>query len=73
MDRSIEVKGRQGQRHKQLVDDLKDKTEYWKFKKETLHCILWRTRFQRDYRPVTRCEAWHPYDTGKMKGSTLLV
>jgi len=45
MHRRIEVKGRQGRRHTQLVDNLKKKTEYWKFKKETLHCTLWRTCF----------------------------
>jgi hypothetical protein len=73
IDRRIEVKGRQERRDKQLVGDLKEKTEYWKIKKETLHYILQRTCFQRDYRPVTRCETWHPYDTSMMKGSTLLV
>jgi len=39
-ERWTEVKGRQGRRHKQLADDLKEKTEYWKLKKETLRCTL---------------------------------
>jgi hypothetical protein len=73
MDRRIKVTERQGRRHKQLVDDPKKMIEYWKFKKETLHHTPQRTCCPRDYRPVTRCETWHPYVTAMMQGSTLLV
>jgi hypothetical protein len=41
-------------RLKHLLDDLKEKRRYWKLKEETLDCILWRTRFGRDYGPVVR-------------------
>jgi hypothetical protein len=50
----IEVTGRQGRRRKQLLDDLKEKRQYWKLKEEALGCTLWRTCFGRDYRPVVR-------------------
>jgi glutamyl-tRNA reductase len=41
----IEVTGRQGRRRKQLLNDLKEKREYWKLKDEALDRTLWRTRF----------------------------
>jgi hypothetical protein len=50
----IDVKGRQGRRRKQLLDDLKEKQGYWKLKEEALDRTLWRTRFGRDYGPVVR-------------------
>jgi hypothetical protein len=50
----IEMTVRQGRRHKQLLDDLKEKRRYWKLKEEALYCTLWRTRFGRGYRPVAR-------------------
>ena len=31
--------GRGGRRHKQLPDDLKEKTGYWKLKGEAVECI----------------------------------
>jgi hypothetical protein len=37
------VTGRQGRRRKQLLDDLKEKREYCKFKEEALDRALWRT------------------------------
>jgi hypothetical protein len=43
---------RRGRRRKQLLNDLKEKTEYWKLKEKVLDHILWRTRFGRGYRPV---------------------
>jgi hypothetical protein len=46
------VPGRRGRRHKQLLDNLKEKKGYWKLKNETLDCTLWRTRLGRDYGPV---------------------
>ena len=46
--------GRRGRRRKQLLDDFKEKREYWKLKEEALHRTLWKTRFERGYRPVVR-------------------
>jgi hypothetical protein len=34
------VTGRRGRRHKQLLDDLKEKREYGKFKEKALHRTL---------------------------------
>jgi hypothetical protein len=50
----IEVTGRCGKRLKQLLDELKDKRGYWKWKKEALDPIMWRTRFGISYRPIVR-------------------
>jgi hypothetical protein len=50
----IEMTGQRGRRHKQLLDDLKEKKRYWKLKEEALDCTLWRTRFGRGYGPVIR-------------------
>jgi hypothetical protein len=50
----IEMTGRWGRRHKQLLDDLKEKRRYWKLKEEALDHTLWRTRFGRGYGPVVR-------------------
>ncbi len=36
----IEVTGRGGRRCKQLLDDLKGKRGYWKFKDEELDCTV---------------------------------
>jgi hypothetical protein len=41
-----EMMGRWGRRRKQLLDDLKEKREYWKLKEEALDRTLWRTRHQ---------------------------
>jgi hypothetical protein len=43
----IEVTGRQGRRGKQLLDDLKERSEYWKLKEIALDHTLWRIRFGR--------------------------
>jgi len=48
------VTGRRGRRHKQLLDDLKEKKGYWKFKEEALDRILLITRFGRGCGPVVR-------------------
>ena len=53
-ERTTEVTERQGRRRKQLLDELKEKTGYWKLKEKALYCTLWRTRFRKDYRPVVR-------------------
>jgi hypothetical protein len=50
----IEVTGRRGRRHKQLLVDHKETRGYWKFKEESLGRTLWRTRFGRGYGPVGR-------------------
>jgi hypothetical protein len=50
----IEMTGRRGRRRKQLLDDLKEKRRYWKFKEEAPDRTLWRTRFGRGYGPVVR-------------------
>ena len=50
----LEVLGRRGRRHKWLLNDLKEKKEYWKLKKEALDRCLWRTHFGRGYGPVIR-------------------
>jgi hypothetical protein len=54
LEGSIEMTGRRGRRHKQLMDDLKEKRRYCKLKEEALDSTLWRTRFARGYRPVVR-------------------
>jgi hypothetical protein len=41
----MEVTKRQGRRHNQLLDDLKEKRRYWELKEEALGHTLWRTRF----------------------------
>jgi hypothetical protein len=50
----IEVRGRRGTKRKQLLDDLKEKREYWKLKEEALDRTLRRIRFGRGYGPVVR-------------------
>jgi hypothetical protein len=37
----IDLKGRRGRKHRQLLDDLKEKRRYWKLKEEALDRILW--------------------------------
>jgi hypothetical protein len=48
----IEMTGKRGRRRKQLLDDLKEKRRYWKFKEEAPDRTLWRTRFGRGNGPV---------------------
>jgi hypothetical protein len=48
------VTGRQGRRHKKLLDDLKEIIENWKLKEGALNCTVWRTRFGGGYGPVVR-------------------
>jgi hypothetical protein len=43
----VEITARRGRRHKQLLDDLKEKRGYWKLKEEALDGTMWRTRFGR--------------------------
>jgi hypothetical protein len=46
----IEVIGRWGRRHKQLLNDLKEVRRYWKLKEETQDSTPWRTQFGRGLR-----------------------
>jgi hypothetical protein len=50
----IEMMGRRGKRHKQVLNELKEMRRYWKFKEEALDHTLWRTCFGRGYGPVVR-------------------
>jgi hypothetical protein len=50
----IEMIGRRGIRHKELLDDLKEKRRCWKLKEEALDCSLCRASFGRGYGPVVR-------------------
>ena len=47
MEGMVEVTGKKERRRKQLPDDLKETTGYWKLKEESLDCTLWGTRFGR--------------------------
>jgi hypothetical protein len=40
IERRVEVTGRRGRRCKQLMDDLKKKTRYWKLKEAALYHTL---------------------------------
>ena len=46
--------GRRGRRGKQLLDNLKERGEYWKLKGEALDRSLWRLRFGRGYGRLVR-------------------
>jgi hypothetical protein len=48
----IEVTGRRGRRHKQLLDGLKERRVFSKLKEEALDRAVWRTRFGRGCGPV---------------------
>jgi hypothetical protein len=50
----IKVKGRRGERGKQLLDDLQEKKGYLILKEAALDRPLWRTCFGRGYGPVIR-------------------
>jgi hypothetical protein len=50
----IEVTGRQGRRHRKLLDDLKEKRGYCNLKEEALDRTIWRACFGRGFGPITR-------------------
>ena len=50
----IETTGRQGRRHRKILDDLKERRGYSHLKKEALDCTMWRARFGRGFGPVVR-------------------
>jgi hypothetical protein len=55
IERRLEVTGkRRRRRRKQLLDDLKEKRRYCKFKEEALERTLGRTHFGKSYGPVVR-------------------
>jgi hypothetical protein len=43
------VTGRRGKRSKQLLDDLKEMGEYWKYEDKALDGTVWTTGFARVY------------------------
>jgi hypothetical protein len=50
----IEVTGRQGRKHRKLLDDLKERREYSHLKEEALDRTMWRARFGSVFGPVVR-------------------
>ena len=50
----IDVTGRQGRRHRKLLDDLKEGRGYSHLKEEALDRTMWRARFGRGFGPVVR-------------------
>jgi hypothetical protein len=48
------VTGKQGRRHKQVLDNLREMTGYWKLKEKAPNFTLWRIRFRVHYRSVVR-------------------
>jgi hypothetical protein len=50
----IEVTGRHGRRHKQLLDDFKETREYWKLKEEAQDRTVWSICFGRGCGPYVR-------------------
>jgi len=54
----IQVTGRLGRRSKQLLDEPKEISGFWKLKEEALDCSLWRTGLVWTYGPVLMQTAW---------------
>jgi len=50
----IEVTGRQGRRHRKLLDDLKERRGYSHLKEEALDRTMWTACFGRGFGPVLR-------------------
>jgi hypothetical protein len=72
----IEVKRRGGRRHKQLLDDLREKRGYWKLNEEALDRSLWRSRFERGYGLVRQTTEWWclgAYKAGRLHQANLLL
>ena len=46
--------GRQGRRHMELLDDLKERRGYSHLKEEAMDCTMWRAPFGRGFGPVVR-------------------
>jgi hypothetical protein len=69
----IDVTGRRGRRRKQLLDDLKERIWYCKFKEDALDRTLWRTRFRRGYGPVVRQNTGWVWQTQYSRFQTFAV
>ena len=54
IERGIEVKGRQGRRRKQVLNDLNETRGCCRSTEEALDRTVWRTGFGRGYGPVVR-------------------
>jgi hypothetical protein len=54
----MQVTGRRWRRHKQLLNDLKEKIGYWKLREKSLERTVWRIRFRRGCGPVVRQTVW---------------
>jgi hypothetical protein len=50
----IEVTGTRGRRHRELLDDLKERRGYSHLKEEALDHTMWRTHFGRGLGPDMR-------------------
>ena len=46
--------GRQGRRRRTLLDNFKERREYFRLKEEALDRSMWRARFGRGFEPVVR-------------------
>jgi len=53
-ERRVEVTGRQGRRRRTLLDNFKERREYFRLKEEALDRSMWRARFGRGFGPVVR-------------------
>jgi hypothetical protein len=62
----IEVTGRRGRRHRELLDDLKERRRYSHLKEEALDRTMWRAPFGRGFGLVVR-------QTTKLKNEFLAV
>jgi hypothetical protein len=50
----IEVTGRRGRRRRKLLDDPKERREYFHLKEKALDRTMWRAGFGRGFGPVVR-------------------
>ena len=50
----MDVTGRQGRRHKKVLDDFEDRRGYSHLKEEALDRTIWRHRFGGGFGPVVR-------------------
>jgi hypothetical protein len=50
----IDVTGRRGRRRRKLLDDCKERREYFHLKEEVVDRTMWRSSFGRGFGPVVR-------------------
>ena len=55
---SLDIMGRQVRRRKQLLEDLKETTGYWKLKQEALDYTMWRTSFGEEMNERMNSHSW---------------